>query len=278
MDMTALTTANPREPAEVDLAAYFARIGYSARPDASLATLRQLHLAHAISIPFENLDVMLRRPIRLDLASLQEKLVRERRGGYCFEQNLLFAAVLRQLGFSVTLLQARVRFGTQRVIPRTHVALAVEIAGVPWLADLGFGSYGLLEPLPLQPGEFQQFSWPYRLVREADQWALCAPVGGVWQDLYVFSLEPQLAVDFEPANHYVSTHPDSRFVRVLTVQRVSPEVRKVLRNTELITTTPAGESSRIISGDDELLSVLNSEFGLSFPDGTRLLPATWNQT
>jgi N-hydroxyarylamine O-acetyltransferase len=278
MDMTALTTANPHEPAEVDLAAYFARIGYSGRPDASLATLNQLHLAHAVSIPFENLDVMLQRPIRLDLTSLQEKLVRDRRGGYCFEQNLLFAAVLTQLGFSVTLLQARVRFGTQRVIPRTHVALAVEIGGVPWLADLGFGSYGLLEPLPLQAGEFQQFSWPYRLVREADQWALRAPVGGIWQDLYVFSLEPQLAVDFEPANHYVSTHPDSRFVRVLTVQRVSPEVRKVLRNTELITTTPAGESSRIISGDDGLLSVLNSEFGLSFPEGTRLLPTTWNHS
>jgi N-hydroxyarylamine O-acetyltransferase len=266
------------ETGEVDLAAYFDRIGYSGHAGANLATLTELHLAHATRIPFENLDVMLGRPIRLDLASLQEKLVRNRRGGYCFEQNLLFAAVLEQLGFSVSLLQARVRFGTQRVLPRTHVALGVEVAGARWLADLGFGSCGLLEPIPLETGEYRQFSWPYRLERESDDWVLRAPVGGIWQDLYVFSLEPQLAVDFEPPNHYVSTHPDSRFVRVLTVQRVSPEVRKVLRNTDLITTTPAGESIRVLSGESELLPLLKTEFGLVFPEGTQLsLPAVGNR-
>lgn len=271
--MAAVKKAILGEPGEVDLAAYFGRIGYSGRPEATLATLKDLHQAHATRIPFENLDVMLRRPIRLDLASLQEKLVRNRRGGYCFEQNLLFAAVLERLGFSVTLLQARVRFGTQRVLPRTHVALAVEFAGQPWLADLGFGSCGLLEPIPLEPGEFRQFSWVYRLERESDEWVLRAPVGGIWQDLYAFSLEPQLAVDFEPANHYMSTHPDSRFVRVLTVQHVSPDIRRVLRNTDLITTTATGESIRTISGETELLPLLETEFGLSFPPGTQLLPA-----
>src|SRR5690242_15210010 len=105
----------------VDLEAYFDRIAYAGDREPVIQTLMDLHLAHATQVPFENLDVMLKRPIRLDLESLQAKIVHQRRGGYCFEQNLLFAAVLRQLGFSVDLLQARVRFGTERVIPRTHV-------------------------------------------------------------------------------------------------------------------------------------------------------------
>ena len=258
----------------IDLPAYFARIGYSGTPRTSLETLRDLHLAHATHVPFENLDVILGRPIRLDLPSLERKLVAERRGGYCYEQNLLFAAVLRQLGFSVDLLQARVRFGTQRVIPRTHVALAVQIGGESWLADLGFGSYGLLHPLPLVPGDYRQFDWSYQLVREGEAWVLRGPVAGVWQDLYVFNLEPQLAVDFELGNHYVSTHPDSRFVQTLTVQRISVSQRLVLRNTILTTTTLAGESQRSVAGDDELLHLLSESFGLSLPAGTRLLPAT----
>ncbi|HEY3969212.1 MAG TPA: arylamine N-acetyltransferase [Planctomycetaceae bacterium] len=255
----------------IDLDAYFARIEYRGGREPTIRMLSDLHLAHATHVPFENLDVMLRRPIRIDLGSVQAKLVQNRRGGYCFEQNLLFAAALEQLGFSVTLLQARVRFGTQRVIPRTHVTLAVDIGGERWLADLGFGSYGLLLPIPLASGEYQQFAWPYRLGREADLWVLQAPVGGVWQDLYVFNLEPQLAVDFEAPNHYVSTHPDSRFVQTLTVQRVSQAKRLVLRNTELTTTTPAGDMRQTIAGDAELLNVLAEHFDLHFPTGTMLL-------
>ena len=262
----------PADRPLINLEAYFTRIAYTGDRSPSLKTLTDLHLAHATHIPFENLDVMLRRPIRLDLDALQAKLVRNRRGGYCFEQNLLFAAVLKSLGFSVSLLQARVRFGTQRVIPRTHVTLAVDLDGDRWLADLGFGSYGLLQPIPLIPGEYRQFAWPYKLVREAELWVLQAPVGGVWQDLYVFNLEPQLAVDFEPPNHYVSTHPDSRFVQTLTVQRVSPVKRLVLRNTELTTTAPVGDSHRTIARHSELVDVLATEFDLHLPAGTVLLP------
>jgi N-hydroxyarylamine O-acetyltransferase len=237
-------------------------------------TLRDLHLAHATHVPFENLDVMLRRPIRLDLESLEQKLVRNRRGGYCFEQNLFFAAVLERLGFAVTLLQARVRFRAHRVLPRTHVALVVDVAGERWLADLGFGSCGLLVPIPLAVEEYQQFAWTYRLARESDLWVLRAPVGGVWQDLYVFTLEPQLAVDFEPPNHYIATHPDSRFVQTLTVQRVAPETRLVLRNTELTITTSAGDTCRTLKSSDELVATLTQEFGLDFPAGTEFLPGS----
>jgi N-hydroxyarylamine O-acetyltransferase len=263
----------PNDRPNIDLNAYFDRIEYRGGREPTVETLHDIHLAHATHVPFENLDVMLKRPIRLDLGSLQTKIVQNRRGGYCFEQNLLFAAVLEQLGYSVTLLQARVRFGTQRVIPRTHVTLAVDVGGRRWLADLGFGSCGLLHPIPLAPGDYRQFGWPYRLRCDSGLWTLSAPVGGAWLDLYVFNLEPQLAVDFEPPNYYVSTHPDSRFVQTLTVQRVAPDVRIVLRNTELTTTTPAGDTTRTISGDAELLEVLRDHFNLSFPAGTSLLPS-----
>jgi N-hydroxyarylamine O-acetyltransferase len=257
---------------QLDLEGYFRRIEYSGDRQPTLAVLTDLHLAHSTHIPFENLDVMLHRPIRIDLGSIESKLVHNRRGGYCFEQNLLFAAVLERLGFSVTLLAARVRFGAQRILPRTHVALAVDVAGERWLADLGFGSSGLLVPIPLKVGEYRQFAWAYRLAQEADLWVLRAPVGGLWQDLYVFTLEPQLPVDFEPPNHYVSTHPDSRFVQTLTVQRVAPDSRRVLRNSLLTTTTIAGDTCRTLRDGVELLTVLAEEFGLMLPEDTQLLP------
>jgi N-hydroxyarylamine O-acetyltransferase len=257
----------------IDLEAYFDRIEYRGGRRPSVRVLTDVHLAHATHIPFENLDVMLRRPIHIDLDSIQIQLVRNRRGGYCFQQNLLLAAVLEQLGFSVTLFQARVRLGTQRVLPRTHVALAVEADGERWLADAGFGSWGLLAPVPLVDGEHQQFGWRYRVTRESRLWRLQAPVGGTWQDLYEFSLEPQHPVDFIPANHYISTHPDSRFVQTLTVQRVAPEIRRVLKNTELVSTTHAGQSRTTIRDSASLLEILAREFLLEFPPGTEFLPA-----
>jgi N-hydroxyarylamine O-acetyltransferase len=260
------------ENAHVDLEGYFERIEYTGDRQPTVRTLMDLHLAHATHIPFENLDVMLKRPIRIDLDGIQAKLVRGRRGGYCFEQNLLLAVVLEQIGFAVTLLSARVRLGTHRVIPRTHVLLAVDAEGDRWLADVGFGSFGLLVPVPMLPAEYQQFVWRYRVAREADAWVLKALIEGAWQDLYAFTPEPQLPVDFVPANHYISTHPDSRFVQTLTVQRVAPEFRRLLKNTELITTTAAGQTRRTLHDSTELLDVLAAEFGLEFPAGTVFLP------
>lgn len=110
----------------LDLQAYLRRIGYQGAVEPTRRVLEALHLAHATHIPFENLDILLGRPIALDLASLQSKLVARRRGGYCFEHNLLFAAVLREFGFEPTLLAARVRFRTTAVLPRTHMLLLVE--------------------------------------------------------------------------------------------------------------------------------------------------------
>src|SRR3990172_4815095 len=143
----------------LDLDAYLERIGYSGSLQPVHAVLESIHLAHATRIPFENLDILLKRPIRLDLACLQAKLVTGRRGGYCFEQNLLFSAVLQRLGFSVTQLAARVLYRSRRKLPRTHILLLVEVEGATWLADVGFGLEGLLLPVPFASGrETRQFA------------------------------------------------------------------------------------------------------------------------
>jgi N-hydroxyarylamine O-acetyltransferase len=257
-------------PPLLDLAAYLRRIGYAGSLEPTRTTLDALHAAHATSIPFENLDILLGRPIRLDLESVQAKLVAGRRGGYCFEQNALFAAVLEQLGFAVTRLAARVRFRTDRILGRTHMTLRVDVGGAPLLADVGFGSEGPILPVPFDGSEARQYAWTYRIVADAGAHRLQSQRGdGGWEDLYVFTQEPQLSVDFEIANHYTSTHPASRFVVMLTAQRVAPGGRRILRNFEFSEDRGADVTTRTLADDDELLAVLATEFGLDFPPGTR---------
>ena len=148
--------AGQREPT-FDLAAYLARIGFDGALDQTFKTLSSLHFAHVSAIPFENLDIVLGRRISLDLGDLQAKLVTSRRGGYCFEQNALFAAALESLGFTVLRLAARVRFGSTEIRPRTHMLLEVEAEKTRWLSDVGFGAGGLLYPIELHSGEpFEQ--------------------------------------------------------------------------------------------------------------------------
>jgi N-hydroxyarylamine O-acetyltransferase len=267
-----MTALHPLAPADLD--AYLRRIGYAGGLEPGPGTLANLHLAHSTRIPFENLDVLLGRPIRLDAQSLQAKLVTGGRGGYCFEHNLLFAAVLRTLGFAVTPLAARVRYRTEVILPRTHMLLLVRAAGVDWLVDVGFGGEGLLLPVALRANEpCRQFAWTYRLVEQGTGWLLQALSDGDWIDMYAFTLEPQEMADYEMANHYVSTHPDSRFVQTLTAQLPGTRVRYVLRNRALTEDHGSSEAAtRTIAGDEELLAVLGVTFGLHLPPGTRLLP------
>ena len=256
--------------ADLDLAAYLRRTGYAGDIAPTRQALEALHLAHATRIPFENLDILLGKPVALDLVSIQAKLVGQRRGGYCFEHNLLFAAVLRQFGFDVTQLAARVRYRTTTVLPRTHMLLLVAAEGHRWLADVGFGGEGLLLPVPFGSGEeVRHYAWTYRVIEEGNAlWVLQSRRNGAWLDLYAFSLEPQQAVDFEIANHYVSTHPSSRFVQTLTVQLPGPQKRMMLRNRELIEDRGEVGAGVTVEGDEELLRVLRETFGLDFPAGT----------
>ncbi len=252
-----------------DLEKYFARIDYSGPRRADLGALRAVHFAHATHIPFENIDVLLRKPIRLDLPGLSAKLVDARRGGYCFEQNALLAAALEALGFRVSRLLARVRIHA-RLLPRTHMVLEVSAEERAWLCDVGFGAWGLLDPLPLAAGKSDQYAWKYRLEQQDGEWFLEALVAGEWSQMYSFTEEPQLPVDFEPGNHYTSTHPDSRFTHTLTAQRPTPETRWLLNNRQLTTATAAGLSMRTLESDEELLATLRELFLLDVPAGSWL--------
>jgi N-hydroxyarylamine O-acetyltransferase len=261
-------------PPPIDLDAYFARVGFAGPAEPTLATLTGLHLAHATHIPFENLDILLGRPIRLDLESLQAKMVAGRRGGYCFEQNTLFAAVLERVGFAVTPYAARVRLGATQVNPRTHMLVHVDIAGADYLADVGFGGECLLGPLPLAPGvETQQYGRVFRLLEDAGLWVLQLHRGGSWEDLYAFTREPQLPVDFEVANHYTSTHPRSIFVQHPYVQLTTPAASYRLFDRKLSVRQGEEVTSRELADDAEMLQVLDATFGLDFMAGTRFAAA-----
>jgi N-hydroxyarylamine O-acetyltransferase len=251
------------------LRAYAARIGYEGDFTPSLETLRALHLAHATHIPFENLDILLGRPIRLDLDSLCAKLIAGRRGGYCFEHNALFAAVLEAARFRVRRLAARVRMGATGVRPRLHMLLAVEVAGEWWLADVGFGADGLLHPVPLRAGEAApQFVWTYRIAAEGELFVLQSQRPEGWVDLYAFTLEEQHPIDYEVSNYFTSTNPTSVFVKMLLVQLPGRERRLMVMNRKLVERSAEGTSERMLAGDRELLDVLADCFGLSFEAGT----------
>jgi N-hydroxyarylamine O-acetyltransferase len=257
----------------MDLGCYAERIGYSGefRPD--LPTLRALHLAHATHVPFENIDVLMGRTPELDVESLERKLVAARRGGYCYEQNTFFAAVLQQSGFRVMPLAARVRWGAPAgaVRPRSHMLLAVEAEDEMHVADVGFGGDGLLFPIPLRVGESsRQFEWEYRILAEGNLYVLQSIRPEGWLDLYSFTLEPQYPVDYQVANWYTSTHPKSVFRSMLRVQLPGPEVRLTLVNRTLTETTVVGSRETAIADDASLLRVLEERFGLNFPEGTRI--------
>jgi len=252
------------EPA-FDLPEYLQRIGIDQEPLPDVPTLRLLHRAHLGAIPFENLDIQMGLAVRMDMESLQRKMVDRRRGGYCFEQNTLFAHALREIGFECHLCEARVRQNAGGVVrPRTHMVLKVICAGRTWLADVGFGGEGILEPVAIDAGPTAQYGRTFRIENEDRQWVLKVETADGWDDLYAVVPQPVFAVDFEVANWYTSTHPDSPFVRTLTAQVSTPAVRHVLRN--LTCTTYTGEivESREIARAD-LHAVLREIFQIDVP-------------
>lgn len=220
---------------------YLERLGVPQPESMNLSALRALHLAHRLAIPSENLDMQLGRPIPLDIESLQKKLVGARRGGYCFEHNTLFLHALRALGFDVEPCEARVRPpGTTALTPRTHMVLIARVEGSDWLLDVGFGASGPLEPVALSDKAQDQHGWVYRVVREEQTHVLQSRGAEGWRDLYAFVPERRYPVDFEVANWYTSTHPESLFVRTLTAQCATPEARHILHGLTYTRSTPDG--------------------------------------
>jgi N-hydroxyarylamine O-acetyltransferase len=263
--VTATGTATEWEVERLDLDAYLGRIGLDAPPPPTAKGLRRLHRAHALAIPFENLDVLLGRGVRLDMDALQDKLVTRRRGGYCYEHNLLFSAALERLGMEVVRLSARVRMGSEHLRPHSHMLMRVDAGGVDWLADVGFGGEGLIDPIPFADGAttHSEGGWNHSLAREdEDTWVLRSLHPDGWFDLYAFTLEPQHHVDYVVYNHYISTFPRSPFVTTLVAQRSAPDVRLTLSDLRLVETRPDGAEAVTELEPDTLADTLRERFGI----------------
>jgi N-hydroxyarylamine O-acetyltransferase len=251
----------------IDVDAYLARIGYNGQREPSADTLRALHRAHFYGVPFENLDVVLKRPIRLDPVSLMQKIVAGRRGGYCFESNALFMYGLQALGFTVAPLAARVLLERKdpSLPPRSHMLLMVDLEDGLYLADVAFGGQTPPQPLSLAVGIEQPTSHePYRLRRTAGgELELEALMAGQWGVLYRFTLHPQEPVDFEHANWYTATHPDSFFANNLIAAMPGEGCRYTLFNREFRTRWPDGRVETEILEDGRALGVKLQQLGIA---------------
>src|SRR5258708_3506077 len=215
----------------IDLDAYFRRIGFAGKAAPDRATLDAIHRLHPQAIAFENLDPLLGVPVALDAASLESKLVRSGRGGYCYEHNLLLMHVLKALGFGVRGLGARVLWGAAEgaITARAHMLLCVDLEGRRHIADVGFGGTTPTAPLCLEhEGEQHTAHEPFRLVRSGDEFVLQAAIGQSWHSLYRFDLQEQFQADYEIVSWYQSTNPNSYFTKNLMAARPVPGVRYAL--------------------------------------------------
>jgi N-hydroxyarylamine O-acetyltransferase len=262
------------EPGDID--GYCARIGYPGPREPTLAVLRDIVAGHTATIPFENLDVLAKRPIRLDLPSLHEKLVRRSRGGYCYEHNLLLLAVLQAFGFRAGGLMARVHRSRPPGVtpPRSHMLLRVDLAEGSYLADVGFGTV-LTAPLALEAWREQTTPHEaFRLVPIDGEFDMQARFGEVWTDLYRLSLHEQLPVDYAAMNWYTSTHPDSLFVRNLIATRPGPGRRHTLFNDKFTIRHCDGEVERhTLRGAEEIGGVFARYFGITTLDPAEIAVA-----
>ena len=258
-------------PISPDLPAYLSRIGLHTAPAAPTRdALQTLVLHHVQAIPFENLNPYAGLPVSLALDDVQRKLVRDQRGGYCYEHNQLFGTVLRTLGYRVDDLSARVLWNQpdDAITPRSHMLLAVHLDDGPYVVDVGFGGQTPTGILRLQADVAQDTPHgPYRLQQDADSWRLQSRVQADWRTLYRFDLQPAYPVDYDVSNYYLSTHPASHFVTALVAARPTPQGRLALLNRDYTVHHLDGPSvKRRLASTAEIRAVLQDEFGLALPD------------
>ena len=253
---------------KLDLDAYLHRIGYAGPAEPSEATLAALHRAHLAAIPFENLAIMLGDGVRVDLESIQAKLVQDRRGGYCYEHGQLFGAALERIGFGVDRLLARVGPDGEPARPRTHLTLRVRAGPGIWLADVGFGSS---PPAPLslrgpRSGPQELDGWTYETVPGDDDgsWRLRELQGGEWVTLYRFEDQPVYPADVVMSNHYTATHPESWFTWQPIVVRRDPGALHSVVGRVYTITHPGHVKTRRTLTDSEFAAALGDVFGLTF--------------
>jgi N-hydroxyarylamine O-acetyltransferase len=257
--------------AAFDRDAWMRRIRYEGPRAPTLETLRAVVAAHSAAIAYESIDVLLDRPPQLDLASLQEKMIERGRGGYCFEQNMLFRGALRSLGFAVTSLQARVVRGLAIDAPRPafHMVLRVDLPEGAFLADVGFGNLAPTAPLSLIAALEQETPHEtMRFIEMGDELVLQSRLGDRWEHIYRVVALPRVDAEYEICNWFAASHPDSPYRSNLIAARPGPDrTRLTLFNARLTVRYPDGAADRRILGDfTEYRDVLARDFGLALSD------------
>lgn len=250
----------------MDTAAYLKRIDYKGNLELTPDVLGALHYTHLLSVPFENLDIHLGREIFLDESRLFDKIVTERRGGFCYELNGSFAVLLNNLGFEVDLLSAKV-FKNGGYSPEfDHLILRVRLED-DWLVDIGFGD-SFLKPLRLLDGEQQvQRGVAYRLARDASGWELLSKGNqGDWERSYQFSLQPRQLSDFEGMCRYHQTSPESQFTQKQLCTRATPAGRITISDRRLIVTENGIRTEEILEDEKAYLAALDYYFAIRLPN------------
>ncbi|KJZ41705.1 arylamine N-acetyltransferase [Pseudomonas fluorescens] len=257
------------EPHLSNLALYLQRLGFDAPPAPTLDTLRQLQLRHTGAFAFENLTTLSGQPVLIDLPSIEQKVLHDGRGGYCYELNNLFLALLQELGFEARGISGRVVMGQPEGAwtARTHRLSLVTLDGVRYITDVGFGGMVPTAPLMLDtPAEQFTPHEPYRIEQHEDGYTLRANVAGEWRRMYIFDLQRQEDIDYAVGNWYVSTHPESSFARQLMVARTGEGWRRTLNNGSFAIHRIGSETERRqVTDVDELLGLLRSEFDIRVP-------------
>jgi N-hydroxyarylamine O-acetyltransferase len=248
----------------MDTKAYLERIGYRGPTGPSVYVLRGLHRRHLLSIPFENLDIHLRRPIVLSEAAFYDKIIKHHRGGFCYELNGSFASLLKELGFKVSMLSARVaRKGGGFSPDFDHMTLLVQLKH-PWLADVGFGD-SFTEPKRVDiSGPQADHGKDYCLTRK-DSWTLLyrrTKGNGVWEPQYKFSLTPRKLEDFVPRCRWQQTSPRSHFRKGRLCTRLTPNGRLTLTDTRFIVTRGGRKVERPLKKPEEFNALLRRDFGI----------------
>ena len=245
-----------------DVQSYLARINYAGPTNPAAETLRALHLAHLRTVPFENLSIHAGEPIVLDDESLFTKIVERRRGGFCYEANGLFAALLRALGFKVAMLSAEVaRDAGSYSPPFDHMALMVTLED-RWLADVGFGD-SFTEPLLLD-GQLEQLQPPdaFRIDRNGDYRIVMRREADQWKPNYRFTLQSYTYQDFAEMCRYHQTSPESHFTQKRICSRATKDGRITLSDIRLIETSNGQRRERTLANQNEYAVSLREQFGI----------------
>jgi N-hydroxyarylamine O-acetyltransferase len=252
----------------INLDAYLARIDWQGEKAPTYKTLASVLDAHIAHIPFENLDVLLGRTIRLDVSGLQSKLVDARRGGYCFEHASLMAAALEALGFAVGRHVARVvLFQPADKAARDHMFLTIAADGGRFVVDPGFGPFAARSPVPMDGTATPE---GHRMTREGDVWVLHGRRRGAEFNGWVSFMQDDNPVDFEMANHFKATHPASVFRQLIMASSVTPRGRVSVMNRDVTWTTGGVETETQLSDRRELRALLAEHFGFDLPEAETL--------